>query len=386
MMPNGISSGFVSVTLPYFLVQQGFSVATTATIAAIGVSSNIWRFLWAPIIDLTLSLHNWYFIGLLTSIFSLLVLIIIPQTITYTSLIMIVVFVSQVAATIIMAPCGGFMANCIQENKKGQASGFFQAGNMGGIGVGAGASMWLVNTFSFATSCIFCVVVMSTGILALRFVPQIITPKSQTIKQGFTEILIGIKELAKSPVAIFTACLFLSPLASGACSYIWSSVANDWQVPTNTVALVTGFLSGIVSTLGCIIGGFICDKFGRWGAYFGAGSFMAFVTLWLSISNFNPTNYINGVLFYALFSGIANTAFSTAILKAIGSKLAATKYALISSLGNIPVVYMATFNGWLHDKQGIKAMLLGESILGLVFGIIFLFVLRFLKIRDRVIV
>jgi hypothetical protein len=46
VLPYGISSGFVSITLPFVLVRAGFSVALAASIVAIGVSSNLWRFLW----------------------------------------------------------------------------------------------------------------------------------------------------------------------------------------------------------------------------------------------------------------------------------------------------------------------------------------------------
>jgi MFS transporter, PAT family, beta-lactamase induction signal transducer AmpG len=46
VLPYGISSGFVSITLPFVLTRAGFSVATAVSIVAIGVSANLWRFLW----------------------------------------------------------------------------------------------------------------------------------------------------------------------------------------------------------------------------------------------------------------------------------------------------------------------------------------------------
>jgi hypothetical protein len=64
VLPYGISSGFVSITLPFVLVRAGFSVALAASIVAIGVSSNLWRFLWGPVADLTLTARRWYLLGL----------------------------------------------------------------------------------------------------------------------------------------------------------------------------------------------------------------------------------------------------------------------------------------------------------------------------------
>ena len=58
-----MSAGFVSVTLPFALTRAGFPVAITASIVALGVSANVWRFLWGPLADLTLTLRRWYVIG-----------------------------------------------------------------------------------------------------------------------------------------------------------------------------------------------------------------------------------------------------------------------------------------------------------------------------------
>ena len=54
-LPSGISSGFASITLPFILTQAGFSVAAAGYIVALGVSANLWRFLWGPVADFTLS-------------------------------------------------------------------------------------------------------------------------------------------------------------------------------------------------------------------------------------------------------------------------------------------------------------------------------------------
>jgi PAT family beta-lactamase induction signal transducer AmpG len=62
VLPYGISSGFVSITLPFVQTRAGFSVAIAASIVAIGISANLWRFLWGPIADLTLTARRWYLI------------------------------------------------------------------------------------------------------------------------------------------------------------------------------------------------------------------------------------------------------------------------------------------------------------------------------------
>jgi hypothetical protein len=84
--------------------------------------------------------------------------------------------------------------------------------------------------------------------------------------------------------------------------------------------------------------------------------------------------------------GVANAAFCAALLRAIGTHFAATKYALLSSLGNLGAVYMTVFNGWLHDTYNIRAMLLGETLMGIGFVVVFLFALFWFKIVDKPVV
>ncbi|HVZ25041.1 MAG TPA: MFS transporter [Sediminibacterium sp.] len=375
VLPYGISAGFVSVTLPFLLIKHGFSVATAASITALGVSANIWRFIWAPLTDLTLNLHKWYVIGTIACAATLLLLGFIPFDLHATGLLIVLVVLSQVAATFVVAPVGGFMAKTVPDDKKGRAGGCFQAGNLGGVGIGGGAGLWIAQQYSYplATLCLSVLVLVSLS--ALFFVPKVPADKRQTVSAGFQAIWIDIKTLFRSPIAVYTTLIILVPIGSGGAANIWSSVAGDWKASAGTVALVTGVFSGLISALGCVFGGWVADKLGRWWAYLGAGTLIALVTLLMSIFPFTPFTYATGVLFYAFMMGFAYAAFSAIVLLAIGKGLASTKYALLSSVSNIPVVYMTALDGWLHDKYNVKTMLWGETALGLVFVLIFLLLL-----------
>jgi len=159
--------------------------------------------------------------------------------------------------------------------------------------------------------------------------------------------------------------MIVAPVGVGAAANIWSSIATDWHATPDTVALVTGLLSGIVCTVGCVFGGWIADKMGKWWAFFGSGTLMASVTLFMSIFDLTSSNYVIGVLFYAFMMGFANASFSAVVLHAIGKGLVSTKYALLTSISNVASVYMTTFDGWMHDSYNINAMLVGETVLGL---------------------
>ena len=74
--------------------------------------------------------------------------------------------------------------------------------------------------------------------------------------------------------------------------------------------------------------------------------------------------YSSGVLAYAFVTGAANAAYSALVLYATGRGAASTKYAVLSSLGNVPNVYMTAFDGWAHDRWGAAGMLNAEALAG----------------------
>lgn len=380
-LPYGISGGFIAVTLPFILVQQGFSVAGAATITALGISANIWRFLWSPFTDLTLNLHKWYLIGTGLCILTLLLLCIIPINSDSMGILFTTVFVSQIAATLVVSPVGGLMAKTVSKEFKGRAAGWYQAGNLGGGGLGGGAGVWISTHASVQVALIVLSIVIACCCLALFFVPQVLAEKDISLKQGFKTIYFDLRGLIRSPIAIFSIAVITTPIGIGASSNIWSSVAGDWQVSANGVALVTGTLSGLLVAIGCILGGWIADKFGRWNTFFGAGLIMAMITFSMSFLPHLPPTYKIGVLLYALIMGVNYAAFSAVVLHAIGEGLASTKYALLSSIGNIPLVGMTAFIGWLHDSQGVKSMLLGETFIGVGFIIVSVLALYVLQSR-----
>ena len=379
VLPYGISSGFASITLPFILVQHGFSVAAAASIVAIGVSSNLWRFLWGPIADLTLTARRWYLIGLATAAATLVVLALIPLRPDEAGIVMAVVFISQVASTLIVLPVGGLMAHTVGEEAKGRAAGWYQAGNLGGNGIGGGAGIWLATHFSKEIAGGGLALAMLLAAAALYFVGDVRLVSNERIMERLGILWRDIRDMTRAAIPLFSIVLVCSAIGAGAMNNLWSAVAPDWRANPDTVALVSGILNGVISALGCVAGGWVADRIGRWWSYFGSGGVIAMVALIMAIAPRTPTTYAAGVLVYSFFCGMAYAAFSAVVLFAIGRGAASTKYATLSSLGNIPVVYMTAIDGWAHDRYGTGWMLAVDALSGVVCIVIALIALRMIN-------
>jgi MFS transporter, PAT family, beta-lactamase induction signal transducer AmpG len=382
VIPSGISIGFVSVTLPYILTHHGFSVAEAATIVAAGVSANLWRFLWGPIADLSLSLKKWYWLGVMATTITLLLLCFIPLTQKGAMLLTLLVFLSQVASTLLLLPVGSFMAHRIEDKKKGQAAGWFQAGNLGGVGVGGGAGLWLATHYNLAVAGAVLGFFLLLFALVVVKIQDVRPDKGKTIKAELAYLGKDILSMIRIPIVLFAIILICLPIGTGSLGNVWSSIADDWKTSSDTVALITGVLGGLVSALGCILGGMLADHWGVWKAYLGFGLVYAVAIIAMTTFPMLPYVYIAGVLSYSFFAGLCYAAFSAILLFAIGRKNAATKYSMLSSLGNLPVVYMTTFDGWAHDKYGSRPMMVAESVITIVCILACVLVLQGMKAKK----
>lgn len=379
--PFGISSGFVSIALPYQLIQNGFSVGQTAAVVAVGASASMLRFVFGPIVDTTLSLRKWYIISLLASIGALLVLATTPFTIKGITLLTIIVFISQIASNFLFLPVSGFMAKSIEERRKGLASGCLQGGMLLGTGAGGGAGLWLLTHYGSGVSgIIMCAISVALG-AAVFLIPDVKSSIEQKIQKEMLALGTSLFAMLKVPVVLFIIILILAPIGSGGASNLWSAVAQDWKTDANTVALVTGVLNGLMGFFGCLAGGLIVDRWGVWVSYFVFGALCALVTFLMALLPMQPLFFIIGVSVYAFCLGLSCAGFTAIILFATGKKHAATKYSLISSLGNLPVVLMIAFDGFTHDKFNSRYMLIGEAAIGLLFVLIFYFGLQ--KMRNK---
>jgi MFS transporter, PAT family, beta-lactamase induction signal transducer AmpG len=385
VLASGISQGFVSVTLPYLLSQNGFSVGTIADIVALGVSANLWRFLWGPLVDLSLSLRKWFWISTLLCIGTLMLLCVTPFTVKGTALLYSIVFVSQVAATFMLLPVSGFMAKRIETNKKGKAGGWFQAGTLGGTGLGGGVGLWLATHYNVTIAgIVLCAIslLFSLVVVKIKDVPH---TKNKTIATELKVMGKDIITMIKTPVILFIIFMICLPIGTGAVSNLWSAIAVDWKTGADTVALVTGILFGLVSAAGCVAGGFIADRWGNWKSYLGFGIFYAFITGSMALFPYTPLVYITGVIIYAFSIGMMNAAFTSVLLFATGKKNAATKFSLLVSLGNLSFVYMTSVDGWVHDKHSSKYMLLTEAALCLLSVLICVIILNWMKARKMIV-
>jgi len=381
--PFGVVSGYVSVTLAYQLTHAGASVGQVAALMAICILPNTWKFFWAPVIDVTLSLKKWYLLAGLLTAFGIAAMGFFPATKAGLAALSAVTFLASLASTFLGMSVDSLMAHGTPEEFKGRAGGWSQAGNLGGNGIGGGLGLFLVSRLPspWMASCI-------VGGLCLLCCLALAGVSAPGRSLGEAGLLPGLAATFKDVWAVVkrragALALILCFLPIGAGAAPLSAIASEWRASADTVALITGVLGGIISAIGCLVGGWYCDRMDRKAAYVWFGIFQAAAAVAMALLPRSPAMYILWASVYTFTSGLTYAAFTAFVLEVIGQGAAATKYNAMASMSNLPIYYMTNIDGWAHDRWGSTGMFFVESGLAVAGALLFVGLAR-TRLRGRV--
>lgn len=369
-LPFGATSGFVSVTIGYTARQQGLGDAAIAELIAINLLPHTFKFLWAPIPDTTFSRRGWYLVSNILSTITLIALGLVPVRSDTTALLKLLIFVNGLAITFLGMAVEGLLANVVTDRQRGSASGWLQAGNLGGVGIGGGVALWLAQRIGVSGAFLIAALGLMMCSLALRKIHEPARSGHESIIGALRAVIVDLwQTILRSRTGLLAMILCFLPVGSAAASSLFAALADRWNTSADAVALFTGILAGIVSAIGCMAGGWLSDRMDRKIAYAVAGFFLAVVAIAMYLGPRNEAGYGIFTLSYQFASGVAYGAFTGFVLEAIGRGAAVTKYNALASLSNIPIWYMTRVDGWASERWSPGIMLLvdaGSEIVGVV--------------------
>ena len=213
-IPFGATTGYVTVTLVYLLSHAGVSVPAVAGLVAAGLLPQTWKVLWAPIVDITLGPKRWYLIAALFTAATLLPIGFLPMTSATLPAITALVFANSAATTFLAMATETLMARATSLEEKGRAGGWYQAGNLGGAGIGGGAALWLAQHFALAwlpgaAMALLC----AACCIALRFAPDAANPARQArYWQSLRDLLADVWAIARSRAGFLALLICFLPI------------------------------------------------------------------------------------------------------------------------------------------------------------------------------
>ena len=382
-LPFGITSGYATVTLSYLLSQGGATVAAVAGVVGMSYLPNTWKVLWAPLVDTTLSPKKWYLISVGLSAASFAGCAFLPYTVASLPAFGALMFIMGGVSTFLAMSVERLMAYDTPEEQKGRAGGWSQAGNLGGQGLGGGLSLWLIESGGFSSAasgamlgllCVLCCAALlwvddSKPLLKVEGHLEIAGRKG--VAANLRAIGGDLWELLRSRIGILALLICLLPIGSGAAQNLWSPIADEWHASADVVAFVTGAMSGLISALGCLAGGWLCDRIDRKAAYCLFGFLLCLAAVGMALCPRTSNQYVFWTSTYAFGVGLCYAAYCAVVLEAIGKTAAATKFSFLSAVSNSPIMAMTFVDGWAQGRWGTNGMLWTEAAIGAVGIVVF---------------
>jgi MFS family permease len=378
-MPFGAVPGFLTVALAYGLSKKGISTGDIAIVVGISYVCLLLKWLWAPLVDTLFTRKIWYVGSTLVCGLGLWLAGRAAMG-DHPSLPMIsaALTISNFTSTLLAMAVESLMAATVADDQRGRAGGWSQAGNLGGQGLGGGLSLWLIQSrgWSEAASGAALGLLCALCCLALFWVHD---TRSLLKVDGHVEAAghLGVKanlraigsdlwDLLRSRVGILALMICLLPIGSGAAQNLWSPIADEWHASADVVAFVTGAMSGLISALGCLAGGWLCDRMDRKTAYCLFGFLLVFAAIGMALCPRTSNQYVFWTSAYAFVVGLCYAAYCAVVLEAIGDTAAATKFSFLSAVSNSPIMLMTFVDGAANTRWGTNGMLWTDAWCGVV--------------------
>jgi MFS family permease len=379
-LPFGVSAGYVATTIGWIGTNAGMSPETIGALVALNILPHTWKFFWAPVSDMTFTRKRWYLASNLAGSAAFVAMSMVPFTPAGVARLEIVIFANSLAMTFLGMAVEGLMAHTVPPDHRGRAAGWFQAGNLGGAGVGGGIGLLVAQYGSPSASALAMAAMTACCSFPLLLIREPAHDLGgETWPKAVAAVGRDLFQTVATRKGAFTLFLCFLPLGAGAAAGMFSTMAHAWSAGPKLVAATTGILGGVVAAAGCLVGGWMSDRMNRKGAYAIAGVIVGVVAAGMALAPRSPFTYGLFTLAYSFASGLTYGSFTGFVLETIGKGAAATKYNAFASLSNVPIWYMTRVDASVLDDWGPWTMLLtdaGSALIGLVLVGLALAVLR----------
>jgi len=374
-IPFGALSGFVGVPLTFLATRHGLSISEGTLLNAAQLLTQWLKWIWAPLVDVTLSPRTWYVISTCLSGVGVLAMSVVPLGPATLGLLLAIIAVASLINSVVGMSVEALMAGSTPAGDIGRVSAWFQAGNLGGAGLGGGLGLlllerlpqpWMSGAIVGGLFVLCC--------LALRFTPAVAAhAKPGGALAAVKQVARDLGAMLRTKGGVLSAVLCVLPIGTGAAQGVLTQakVAAVWGAGADQVALVQGLLSGLVTAAGCFAGGALCRRFHPRTAYAGVGLALAVVAVAMGLSPATASMYIAWNLVYAFAVGLSYAAFTALVLDAMGQGSAATKYNVFASLSNFPLWWLGLLLGVAAERWDARRMLFTEAAFGVAGIVVF---------------
>jgi hypothetical protein len=351
--------GVVDVALASALVAAGVPVSGVAgLVAAVSLAFSL-EFLWAPIVDASLTRRRWYILGVSLMCICLAAMLVAPWNPAAVPLLTALTFASCCGAAIALVAVKGIMAYEVSGTQMGRASGFYTAGGIFARAASGAGTLWLLTHVTNRPV----VAALSVGAAALASTAILLASSAapglrRDLSTELRAVLADFCSFIRTRTGILIAVLCVIPFGTG--TSLENAIAREWSVTANQLAAWSS-LAAILGIGGAVLAGHLSTRLGPWKTYIILGWVMIALLSVQAMAPRAPVAFLVLTSLLAVSRGGCYAAALGLVMSSIGKGAASTKAAVLWSLFNFSGAYPALVDGRVHDHVGTSAMLLTHA-------------------------
>ena len=401
---EGIPLGFTATAVATQMRRQGLGPAEIGAFVGLLYAPWAWKWLVAPAVDLVYSKRfgrrrSWIVIMQCLMVCGLLASINIDYTADLKLYTAIILLVNICGATQDVA-IDALACATLKKSERGTANGLMFAGAYLGNALGGAGVLFLSAVIGFANA----------GYLAIGSILVVTIFVSIPLREPKTDEAIDdeapdrvgrVKAIANeistyavqvvqifrsSRSAMFAAVLALLPFGALSLSLaLGANLAVEFGMSDTEIAKLA-LVVAVVSAGGCVVGGFLSDRFGRrkmlvmyvlgmavpplvLAAHMYSEGYIAPIDPTMENRPATPAILVTVFWFtsigFAVFQGLMFGTRTALFMDVVKPKWAATQFTAYMSLLNVTIWYSATWQGWAIEKHGYPATLAADAVFGL---------------------
>jgi PAT family beta-lactamase induction signal transducer AmpG len=398
---EGIPYGFTSVAMVAFMRQHGVGLDVIGAFSAALFLPWAFKWAWAPLIDL-IRLDRWggrrAWIVMCTSMMLLTLLVVgnidAEQHLQW---LLAAVIVHNVFCATQDVAIDSLAVSTLQVDERARGNGFMFGGQYLGIMLGGGAAVFVTGLVGFHGALAY---VATLSLLNLVFVLLFVhdpharpaEPRKAHFLRALAEHFAGfVKEVYASfwksgRGPIFGTAFALLPCGAMALAYaILSTIQVDYGLDENQIARLQ-ILNTIASAVGCLLGGFIGDRYGVKRTVAAGFALTSLVTFGLAtqitqggLTAVAPGFFHGSIVAHGFFFGMAYGARNAIFMGMTNPAVAATQFTAFMGMSNLAISMGNYWQGMVAEHMGYaQALYLDAAIALLVICLI-----PFLRGRDE---
>jgi PAT family beta-lactamase induction signal transducer AmpG len=400
---EGIPYGFSSTAMVAFMRIEGLTLSQIGAFVAALFIPWSFKWAWAPLIDL-IKLHRfggrkaWILFCTTMMIGTLLVVAAIDFHTNFRWLLIAIVLNNFFCATQDVA-IDSLAVSTLKEDERARGNGFMFGGQYLGIALGGGGAVYVFGLWGFDAALMY---VSGLLVLSLLFVlffvtdphanPTATRSSGSVLRKFAQESGLFFRELFSSflqsgPGPRIGLLFAILPVGTMALAYATlGTIQVDYGLTQTQIAKLSIY-NTIAAALGCIIGGWLGDKFGlkrMLGTFF---VLTALPTLLLAsqiasvgLQQIPLVSFFGVIIAHGLFFGMTFGAHKAVFMGMTNPAVAATQFTAFMAMGNLAISYSNFWQGQVAERFDYATVLYLDAAIML----IPLSIIPFLRNREPV--